>query len=345
MSFYLPRLSCVFLAGVLFALAGRAQDTAVRPKKNAPSEKEIRVLIAELGDDSFEKREEAQKRLTIIGGPALDLLRIAAKESKDLEVRDRAGRLIVKIQETGLALFRSEFFHDFRNRGFPNPKFELTGADAGKRVKPEPEGLRVTLAAEKSEKYDAVGVATRLRVHGDFEITAGFEIVAAEPPKQGRGVYFEVYLKTNSPTSKGFAFTRYVLPNGREVYECGLKATNQQGNRETLFNGEHIAAKGKSGQLRITRIGPTIMLSVHDDAGEGFRFLYRVDLGTEDVTYLRLGANPGGAPCAIDLRIHDVRVRCAAKEIAVFKKLETLDLSATALAFLEQLVQFRDPLG
>jgi hypothetical protein len=193
MSSHLRRFSAVLLANLLFALAVWAQAIAAPPKENPPSEKEIRALIAQLGDDAFEKREEAQKRLTIIGGPALELLRIAAKDGKDLEVRDRTGRLIVTIQETGLALFRSEFFHNFRNMGFPNPDFELTGPQAAKRVKPEAQGLRVILPAEKSGKYDAVGVARRLTVRGDFEITAGFEIVAADPPKLGRGVYFELY--------------------------------------------------------------------------------------------------------------------------------------------------------
>jgi regulation of enolase protein 1 (concanavalin A-like superfamily) len=70
-----------------------------KPQKKLPDEKAIRALIAQLGDDSFEKREEAQKRLGAIGPPALELLRKAAKDGADLETRERAAQLVGQILE------------------------------------------------------------------------------------------------------------------------------------------------------------------------------------------------------------------------------------------------------
>jgi WD40 repeat protein len=60
------------------------------PTKEKLDEKTIHALIGQLGDDSFEKRDEAQKKLVAAGKAALPLLRKAATESADAETRERA---------------------------------------------------------------------------------------------------------------------------------------------------------------------------------------------------------------------------------------------------------------
>ena len=76
------------------------QDTlpAKDAKKDAVDEKVIRALVDDLGHDSFEKRELAEKRLEAVGEPALRLLREAAHQSSDFEVRERAEKLIAGIE-------------------------------------------------------------------------------------------------------------------------------------------------------------------------------------------------------------------------------------------------------
>jgi hypothetical protein len=80
-------------APVLDPAAGGAAGLAVQESKQdkqSVDEKTIRELIKQLGDDSFDKREEASKQLVDIGEAALDLLRLAAKDNPDAEVRQRA---------------------------------------------------------------------------------------------------------------------------------------------------------------------------------------------------------------------------------------------------------------
>jgi WD40 repeat protein len=79
----------------------RAQDAAKTPeaKKEAPDEKTIRALIAQLGDASFQVREAAGKRLVSIGEPAFDPLEKTVRESTDPEVRDAADLLIKEISK------------------------------------------------------------------------------------------------------------------------------------------------------------------------------------------------------------------------------------------------------
>jgi WD40 repeat protein len=82
-------------AALFLASAKSSQD-----KKDSSDEKTIRDLIAQLGDDSFDKREEADKKLAAIGEPALELLRQAAKANSDAEVRQRAEGLMRTIAKS-----------------------------------------------------------------------------------------------------------------------------------------------------------------------------------------------------------------------------------------------------
>src|SRR4051812_37196862 len=68
----------------------RGQEAAPMAAKQGIDEKTIRALIGQLGDDSFQKRDDAQKKLVAAGKTALPLLRKAATESMDAEIRERA---------------------------------------------------------------------------------------------------------------------------------------------------------------------------------------------------------------------------------------------------------------
>jgi hypothetical protein len=282
-------------------------------KQDVADEKTVRASIAELADDSFDKREAAQQKLSAIGAPALKALMKAAQETRDAEIRERLTRLIRDMQDTGLPSVRSEFYHDFRNSRSFAENFYLNGPEATRRVKPEPKGLRVTLAAEESFKYDGVGVAAKFGIRGDFEITVGFEMIAAGPPVDGPGVYFELYLMIDSVSNDALAFNRMVLPDGKEVYASARMANLPGGGRGGIAQGDDVPASAKSGQLRVTRLGRKVVLSVRE-GNERFRVLHQLDLGPEDVKFLRLGANPGGGPHAVDVRILDLRVRGASPE-------------------------------
>jgi hypothetical protein len=78
----------LFLAAAFFALVLPVQPVLGQTE----TEKEISKLIQDLGDDSFQTREKASKRLLEIGEPALPALQKALK-SEDAEVRWRASRI------------------------------------------------------------------------------------------------------------------------------------------------------------------------------------------------------------------------------------------------------------
>ena len=95
-----PRRELALLVMILVLVPRAVQGQDAAPaKKDVTDEKAIRALISQLGDESFEKRQDADKKLAALGRPALRLLREAVKESADAEVRERAERLIQKINK------------------------------------------------------------------------------------------------------------------------------------------------------------------------------------------------------------------------------------------------------
>jgi len=88
---------CLLLVAGLACMLGSYSAPGAQEKKEPVDEKIIRALISDLGHESFDKRDAAQKRLLEIGRPALELLKKAAKESADAESRLRATDLIDEI--------------------------------------------------------------------------------------------------------------------------------------------------------------------------------------------------------------------------------------------------------
>jgi WD40 repeat protein len=91
-------------AGCLAGFAGSSTTAAIvtgtslQNNKGPVDQKTIQNLISQLGDDAFERREAADKQLQAIGKPALDLLRKAAKDNPELEVRNHAAQLVRLIE-------------------------------------------------------------------------------------------------------------------------------------------------------------------------------------------------------------------------------------------------------
>jgi hypothetical protein len=203
-----------------------------------------------------------------------------------------------------------DFYQDFRIKGLDPEVFALTGQDAAQCVKVEPEGVRITLPAGR-KSASTVGLVLRAPVQGDFEITTGYEILQADPPKAGIGAGFTTYLMTNSPTKEATEFFHFVRPSGSEAYGCARLTTTPDGRR-IMMPGLDLAdhpVLGKAGQMRVTRVGSQTVLSAAREGSSDFKGLYQFDLGSADVVVLRVGANPGNVPNPLDVRLRDFRAR------------------------------------
>jgi hypothetical protein len=90
------RYLCICL-GLLAGLAVMLSVPTRAAEKTDPET--ISKLIGKLSSNRFVDREKAQKALDAIGLPALEALRKAAEESKDMETRRRAAELVSKLEK------------------------------------------------------------------------------------------------------------------------------------------------------------------------------------------------------------------------------------------------------
>ena len=202
-----------------------------------------------------------------------------------------------------------EIYEDFRGQQVNAAVFRHDSPDAFNLIKSEPEGLRITLPAQGIAR--PIGLVLVSRLKGDFEVTARYEFLHLDPPTGGFGAGFSVYVRTNSPAQEGVEFFHFVRPHGDEAYGLSALATTPDGRRGGIPEAvtEDIAANARSGRLRAARVGADIVLSAAREDSDDFKALYRINLGTADVTTLRLAATPGNAPNPVDLRLLDFRLR------------------------------------
>jgi hypothetical protein len=91
----------LFPRAVVLAADPSPASTQAPTEINKPSDKvkeDLARLIRQLGHVKFKERLTASKHLDALGEAALDALRRVAATSTDLEVRQRAGRLVRNIE-------------------------------------------------------------------------------------------------------------------------------------------------------------------------------------------------------------------------------------------------------
>jgi hypothetical protein len=137
----LSSITLLGAAGTLLnrdAVLGQSAPTKDQAAENKINEKMIRSLIAELGNDSYERREAAAKRLAEIGEPALKPLENAAQKDSDPEVRSRARELMRVIDKSSLQEVR-------RFDGHAHDKYPIAT-----RVAVSPDGKHIVTAGGRA---------------------------------------------------------------------------------------------------------------------------------------------------------------------------------------------------
>jgi WD40 repeat protein len=123
--------ACLILFGTAGLALGAAPPQPPRPNR-------FDRLIAQLGDDSFAKREAACKALEAIGKPAVRPLLKAAASSRDFEIRWRAHRVIQALGKRlpGLVQKAKEvhrtswgYTHAYHTAFSPDGRLYLAGGD------------------------------------------------------------------------------------------------------------------------------------------------------------------------------------------------------------------------
>jgi hypothetical protein len=203
--------------------------------------------------------------------------------------------------------YAKEFYFDFRGKPLPD-ELAVVGKESDSFVKPEPQGLRVRLPAER-ESFFPVGVATQFSVQGDFEITATVEVLQADVPKKGFGVGATLYINKVEPTTEGTNLGRLMRPGGDRI--MWDRRYDNVGDKPKFAGGDEPCTD-KLVRLRLRRSGAQLayLWAVGAEGGE-FKKLTQNHFGDDDVKQVSLRAATGQQPLSVDVRLIDLRIRSA----------------------------------
>jgi Protein of unknown function (DUF1583) len=201
----------------------------------------------------------------------------------------------------------AEFHQDFRDGTLDTRRMRWVGGYAERFVRPVRGGLRIVIPAGL-ENPEATGVAPRCRIHGDFEITVSYKIVKADEPIRGYGLAATLWAQTDTPTHEAVTIERGIIPREGERFT----STRVSGPADARkYDVRRKPAGSRSGRIRMERVGTKVTTSFADGE-QPFRVLRTVELGPEDLTLVRLGAETGMSDHAVEILLEDLTIRAEA---------------------------------
>ena len=182
-----------------------------------------------------------------------------------------------------------------------------------KRVGPEPKrfmkgdaaGLRITLPGK--EAPPPIGVASRLAVHGDFEITASYRLLKVDKPTNGYGAGVSLWIAMETPEADAATLARFIRPKGGDVFSMDHASNDSEGKRK--HKELYVPTDAKTGKLRLTRSGSTLVYLATQGNDAPFQELRREEFGAAPLKGVRIAADTGGAPVEVDVVLVDLEIR------------------------------------
>jgi hypothetical protein len=209
----------------------------------------VEALVRDLGDDSFQTRESATNKLTLIGGPALPHLE-KALTSTDAEVRRRAA--LIKETIVATAVERRKEVLDKDALRHVHPVFAFQG-------QPESlDGWRVEVVRVRLEEKDAKVAAAlrdvfgpdwdriRLAVHGKQVV-----VLVGSDKK-----LLSATLSNLKEGKRGLADAKELATAGRNANPSRLAEVNISLELATaLLSGADLSQPGAAGKRSVTSFG------------------------------------------------------------------------------------------
>jgi hypothetical protein len=195
--------------------------------------------------------------------------------------------------------------HDFRGGKFDGDVLKYSGQTPEKYIAPEMAGLRLRYTGQGAPPANnTAGVIWRFHARGDFVVTARYEILKAEQPKNGWAVGAELYLRVKNPTKDGISFARIVHRDGKTKVAFSCLTNGEKGNRVSKASrDEETTDRSLRGAFRLAREG-TALIASFAEADDEFAEFQRTDIGNEDIDLIRFAGLGGGDPNAVlDMRM------------------------------------------
>jgi hypothetical protein len=157
------------------------------------------------------------------------------------------------------------------------------------------------------------GLYSYFSVAGDFEFSAGYELINIQTPKTGYGVTCGIVVDSKGPAGTISLGRGETIGQG-PAYVVSRGQPDPDAVGRTKYDGSNYPAKAKTGRLILRRENKDVICLAADGPQEEPRELCRLPFTADTIRQVRLFADPGDSHTTVDARLTQAQVR--AVEIA-----------------------------
>jgi hypothetical protein len=194
-----------------------------------------------------------------------------------------------------------EFHQEFRLLDGESEWLRLTGQGHQR----DDRGVRIVLPANQGNLKHS-GYRATFPAHGDFEVTASFEVLNADTPTTGYGVGVSIYAAIDPNAGDAISFARRVLASGHTLFVADRMTP---GEKKPIHRLKYAPAKSPAGKLRYQRVGGVLHYLAADGLDAEFTEVMAIDFPTADIRSIQVGCDAGNSESGLDIRLLDFTIR------------------------------------
>lgn len=165
------------------------------------------------------------------------------------------------------------------------PHLKAVEAGAEKFVYRTAAGVRAHTPSDPSQGFGVTLGAANVRIEGDFDVTADFELAELSAPESGYGSGIQLRLELDDPLTRVLQICRRAFPDGTGGFAVH-NVWQQDGERKD--EGAIVPSEAMSGRLRTSRRGSTVTWSFASAGSDEFQEVYSAEAGTAPVKLVAL---------------------------------------------------------
>jgi hypothetical protein len=184
-------------------------------------------------------------------------------------------------------------------------RFSNYGYRARPAVFPEQDGVRFWLPAGVAG-VPQTGLYSYFALAGDCEVTLTYELLNLPRPRSGYGSGVGLAFDGGDGVGRG-SIQRVVRTSGESGYVLQSSVAGSLGkpSEEERF----VPATAKRGQIGLRRIKKELIFLVSDSPTGPPEEVDRLPFTDQTIRVVRVFADPGGSPTAVDVRVRQMEVR------------------------------------
>jgi hypothetical protein len=195
------------------------------------------------------------------------------------------------------------FEQDFRSTMSPTKLRLVGGEQPTKYCTVSANGLKCTIPPG-TEAVSTCGVETRFVIRGDFEITAGFQLLDVPKPDQGQGAGVKISIKDSH--GEWASLQRIHLSKRGQVFSAHRAV--KQPDDKYKHSSEIQPTESKTGKLKLVRKKDQLTYLVAEDDSSEFTEVRTEAFTSDEIPQIFLAVQTGGAKTGVDSVWTDLRI-------------------------------------